>query len=197
VAHRLSGLTYPGRAWLAAAAVLAAGAVAGAGIPAAAAVLDWQPALALSEPWRAWTAAFVHWSGLHLGANLGALAVLASLGPAGRLPARAALAWLAAWPLTHALLLLRPELSHYGGLSGVLHAGVAIAGWFIVADGAGRARWIGGAILAGLAAKLVLEAPWGPALRALPGWDIPLAPVGHATGAAAGLACAVVARVRR
>ena len=29
--------------------------------------LDWQPALVAAQPWRAVTAAFVHWTPLHLG----------------------------------------------------------------------------------------------------------------------------------
>jgi len=90
---------------------------------------DWQPALALAEPWRWWTAAFVHWSRLHLVANLTGLLVVMALGWAARLPAVSAVAWFIAWPLTQLGLLLRPELTHFGGLSGVLHAGVAVAGW--------------------------------------------------------------------
>ena len=45
-----------------------------------AAALDWQPALASSEPWRAWSAAIVHYSALHLAANLAGIALVAALG---------------------------------------------------------------------------------------------------------------------
>lgn len=58
----------PGQAWLALAAALAAASVLAWWAPAWA--LDWQPALAAAEPWRAFSAAFVHWSPMHLGANL-------------------------------------------------------------------------------------------------------------------------------
>ena len=159
--------------------------------------LDWQPTLAAIEPWRAFSAVFVHWSALHLGANLLGCAVVAALGLVARLPLRAAMAWALAWPLTQAGLLLEPALAHYGGLSGVLHAGVAVAGLWLVVRERGRHRLIGGAVLAGLALKLVLEEPWGPPLRHGAGWDIATAPLAHATGTAAGLLCAALGLARR
>ena len=111
--------------WWALSALLAAGALVGALQPSHA--LDWQPALAYAQPWRAWSAAFVHWSARHLSANLGALLLVGALGAAAGCQGRATLAWALAWPTGHALLLLQPRLLHYGGLSGVLHAGVAVA----------------------------------------------------------------------
>ena len=48
------------RLWLSLSALLAGGSVLAYGLPAA--MLDWQPALVWREPWRAWTAVFVHWS---------------------------------------------------------------------------------------------------------------------------------------
>ncbi len=176
---------WPALAWLLAAASLLAW-----WLPAA--LIDWQPALALSQPWRAWSAAFVHWSGLHLGANLAGAAVVGALGVAARLPPQMALAWFAAWPLTHAGLLLRPELAHYGGMSGVLHAGVAVAALWLLARSCGRRRLIGAAIAGGLLVKIAAEAPWGPALRQGGGWDIAIAPLAHASGAAAGALCAAL-----
>ena len=217
----------PGRLWLALGAVAAAGAVLAWGLPAT--WLDWQPQRASSQPWRAWSAAWVHWSPLHLAANLAGVAVLAALGWVAQLPRAAALAWAGAWPLTQLGLALRPDLAHYGGLSGVLHAGVAVAALWLVLGGPGNAlrptgtaattsvpacsvapspstqgpgsrerprqrqRVIGAAIGLGLALKLLLEAPWGPALRHPEDWDIAIAPLAHATGAAAGLLCAAVA----
>ncbi|MDP1899223.1 MAG: rhombosortase [Rubrivivax sp.] len=181
----------PGHAWVALALALAGASLAAWWLPSP--WLDWQPDLAWAQPWRAWTAAFVHWSPLHLGANLGAAAVVAAYGRAARVPSGLALAWAAAWPLTQFGLLVRPELAHYGGLSGVLHAGVAIATlWLLVAE-PGRRRWIGGAVFAGLGVKLLLEQPWGPLLREGGGWDIATAPLAHASGAAAGLLCAALA----
>lgn len=179
------------RPWLGLAAAAALGTLLAAGLPPQA--LDWQPARAAAEPWRAFTAAWVHWSALHALANLAGVAVVAAFGHAAGLGQRAAWAWLLAWPLTQLGLLAQPGLAHYGGLSGVLHAGVAVgAGWLLL-HARGRTRALGAAVAVGLAAKLVLEAPFGPALRHVPGWDIPLVPFAHLSGALAGcLALALV-----
>ena len=184
------GLRRPRQAWVTLCALAAGGAVLAWWLPANS--LDWQPQRFAAEPWRAISAAWVHWSPLHLGANLLGTAVLMALGWAARLPARAALAWLLAWPLTHIALAVQPALAHYGGLSGVLHAGVAVAAlWLLLHERAAVRRTIGGAILAGLLLKLVLEEPWGAPLREGGGWDIAVAPLAHATGAAAGAVCAL------
>ncbi len=191
-ARRAPGPAAPGQgatgAWVALSALLAVGSVLAWWLPSA--LLDWQPDRAAAEPWRAVTAAFVHWSEGHLIANLGAAALVAAYGWAAALPRAAALAWLLAWPLTHLGLLLRPELAHYGGLSGVLHAGVAVATLWLVVVGRGGRRLVGALMAVGLVAKLLSERPWGPALQQAEGWSIALAPIGHATGAIAGLACA-------
>jgi rhomboid family GlyGly-CTERM serine protease len=183
------------RAWAGLAALLAVGAcLASATDPRS---IDWQPALAWREPWRAWTAALLHLSPLHLAANLAGAAALAVFGWAARLPRRSAVAWAVAWPLTQWGLLVRPDLLHYGGLSGVLHAGVAIAALFLALRASGLRRAIGVATLAVTAAKVVGEAPWGPALRAPEGWDIAVAPVAHASGLLAGLATGLAAELLR
>ena len=184
-------MTAPGRAWAGLAVLLVLGSLLAWW--AQATWLDWQPARAASEPWRAWTAAFVHWSELHLGANLGATAAVAGFGWAAGLPSRATLAWAAAWPLGHFGLLLRPELAHYGGLSGVLHGGVAVAVLWLLVLGRGRRRIVGALVGCGLVAKLLLEQPWGPVLQHSAAWDIALAPLAHSTGALAGLLCAALA----
>lgn len=178
-------------AWAGLCAVLAGGSLLAWWAPAA--WLDWQPALTLAQPWRAWTSAFVHWSGMHLGANLAATAVVAAYGLTARAPASMALAWAVAWPLTHLGLLWQPELAHYGGLSGVLHAGVAVVSLWLVWARQGRQRAVGAAVFVGLAVKLASESPWGAPLRQGTGWDIAVAPLAHATGALAGLACAAAA----
>lgn len=177
----------PWAPWCGVALLLAAGTLATAGTGTSA--LDWQPALAWREPWRAWTAAFVHYSALHRAANVLGLLLVAALGVAMRAPPRLALAWFAAWPLTHLGLLAEPALAHYGGLSGVLHAGVAVAAVYLVRRGEGGQRWIGAALFAGLVLKVLGEAPWGPPLRHPAEWDIAVAPVAHACGAVAGACC--------
>jgi rhomboid family GlyGly-CTERM serine protease len=152
-------------------------------------LIDWQPGLAASEPWRALSAVAVHYSGLHLAANLAGAALVAALGWAALLPRACTLAWALAWPLTQLGLLLQPALLHYGGLSGVLHAGVAVAGAQLAWHARGGRRTVGVAVLAVLALKLLSEAPWGEALRQPPGWDIQVAPFAHTSGALAGLLC--------
>ena len=179
------------RAWTGVAAALAVGSVLAWFLPSP--WLDWQPALAMTEPWRCVTAAFVHWSPTHLGANLLGAAVVAALGVAAALPRRAAIAWAAAWPLTQIGLWLQPGLLHYGGASGVLHAGVAVAALWLMVQARSRQRWIGAAIGIGLITKVVLERPFGSPLRVVEGWDIAIAPLAHATGATAGLLCAAAA----
>lgn len=178
--------------WVLVAVLMGAGAL-GAGWLPDSRLLDWQPARAASQPWRAWTAVFVHYSGLHLAANLAGLVLTAALGVAARVPRRSVLAWALAWPLTQAGLLLQPQLLHYGGLSGVLHAGVAVAAVHLVFIRDARRRLIGLAILAGLVLKILAEAPWAGPLRHVAGWDIAIAPAAHASGLAAGLACALTA----
>lgn len=175
------------RAWLAVAGVAAAGALAVAALPGDhAGTLDWQPALAWREPWRWWTAAFVHLSPLHLAANLAGCIVVAAFGAAAHVPVRLAIAWAAAWPLTQLALLAQPALLHYGGLSGVLHAGAASAAAWLVLRRAGVARRVGTMVLAGLAIKLWLERPLGGPLTHPSGWDIAVAPDAHVAGALAG-----------
>jgi rhomboid family GlyGly-CTERM serine protease len=187
-------LTGRSPSWAALAALLCAGSVLAWALPSA--WLDWQPQRGLAQPWRAYSAAFVHWSPLHLFTNLLAAAVVGAYGWAAELPLRATLAWAGAWPLTHLGLWLRPELAHYGGLSGVLHAGVAITTlWLLWTGGPGlaRRRSIGAAVAMGLVIKLATETPWGPALQRSTEWDIAVVPLAHTTGAAAGLLCAALA----
>jgi len=182
-------------AWCALAGALALGALVFWGVPRER--LEWQPVLALRAPWRAWSAAFAHWSAWHLGANLAGCAVVAAFGVAARVPSRSSLAWLAAWPIGHALLALQPALTSYGGLSGVLHGGVAIAAWHLAREDASPyRRRLGWAVLAGLATKVLFEAPWGAPTRSVAGWDFAVAPLAHATGALAGLLCALAVDTR-
>ena len=110
-----------------------------------------------------------------------------------RVSHRASLAWFLAWPLTQVLLALPPatgsglgsqHLMHYGGLSGVLHAGVIVLGLALLwpraldradpsTDGpspltpaqAARHRLVGAGLVAGTLAKVLLESPWDFTLR--------------------------------
>lgn len=179
----------PERAWLLVCALLATGALLlfATGDPA-----RWTLQRERFAPWQLFTAALWHWNALHLAGNLGALAVLALLGRRAGLPARAAVAWLLAWPMTQALLLLHPALPPFGGLSGVVHAGVLIAGLHLLP----RQRWLGALLLVGLALKLLLEQPWGPLLRPNDWWGGATLPLAHAAGALSGLLASGLCRRR-
>lgn len=179
--------------WVIVAALLCAWALVAGRLDAR--LIDWQPALALREPWRALTAVGVHYSPLHLAANLAGALLTGAFGVAAAVPPRAAWAWLAAWPLTQFGLCVAPELTHFGGLSGVLHAGVVIVVVCLLVQGTAAQRGIAVLVLIGYAAKLVAEDPTGPALRHPEGWDIATAPIAHAAGTLAGAACGAVAMI--
>ena len=181
--------------WAALCGLAAGGALLAQGIDPA--LLRWQPELAAAQPWRSVSAAWVHLSPLHLGANLLGTVLVAALGISAGCDRRAALAWALAWPLTHLALLAQPALRQYGGLSGVLHAGVAVAAWQLLRGDRGQRRAIGAALAAGLLLKVLLEAPWQGPLRQVPGWDIAIAPLAHAGGVAAGWVCALACGVGR
>ena len=175
-------------AWAAVAALFGACALLGWAVPHGA--LDWQSALAFTQPWRWFTAIGVHYSVAHLLGNLAGIALAGVFGVVARVPLRLALAWLAAWPLTHLGLLAKPALAHYGGLSGVVHAGVAAVIACVLITGNRAQRWVGTAVLVGFCGKLLSESPWAEVLRHPAGWDIAVAPIVHATGALAGALCA-------
>lgn len=154
--------------------------------------LAWAPALAWSEPWRWWSAAWVHLSLLHLLANLAGAVLVLLLGWVARLPRAAAWAWALAWPLTHLGLLLAPDLLRYGGLSGVLHAGVAVAVVALMRTAPlRRERVLGAVLLAGLCMKVLGERAWAHTLVTPPGWDIAVAPLAHASGTVCGVLLAL------
>jgi rhomboid family GlyGly-CTERM serine protease len=164
------------------------------GTPSAAAwarhPLVWHAAQNLAQPWRFWGAAWVHLNVTHWWLNVTGWAVVLAFGLAARLSPRLALAWLLAWPFGHLLLALAPGLDFYAGLSGVLHAGVAVAAVGLAAR-AGRERRIGLAVLLGLGLKLALELggqPFGTVV--VSAWGLPVQPLAHLTGALAGVACA-------
>ncbi|MEP6874404.1 MAG: hypothetical protein ABI887_08550 [Burkholderiales bacterium] len=186
----------PYAAWVGVAVFFGACALAGWRAPREA--IDWQPALAFTQPWRAFSAVGVHYSSAHLAGNLAGIALAGLYGVAAMVPARLAWAWLAAWPLTHLGLLVKPDLLHYGGLSGVVHAGVAAIVVWVLATGRTRAqRWVGALVAIGFVGKLLSESPWGNTVRHPEGWDIAIAPIVHTTGALAGALCALIALALR
>ena len=176
--------------WIVLALLLGAAALLGSRVGREA--LDWQPALWMAEPWRCFSAVAVHYSAAHLLANLAGAALVAALGWVARVSAPMALAWAVAWPLTQLGLFADPALVHYGGLSGVLHAGVAVLVVHLLLAGVGRQRGIGALIALGLLAKVAFEYPWmPPSFHA--GLNLMVAPLAHVSGLLAGLACGAAA----
>ena len=177
-------------AWVAVGALLLLPALAIQGQATAPQVLAWDPAAGWTQAWRAWSAAWVHLSALHLAANAAGALLVIALGVAARVPPRAALAWAMAWPLTQLGLLAVPGVGRYGGLSGVLHAGVAVVAVTLAMRPGPMERRVerrlGLAIGAALALKLLFETPWRAAVVQPAGWDIAVAPVAHVSGALAG-----------
>jgi hypothetical protein len=150
--------------------------------------LDWQGAAAAFQPWRMFTAAWVHWSPSHLAMNLAGAAALALLGWSLALPKTAARAWLLAWPLSHVVSLAASNPAHLGGLSGTLHAGAAVAAVWGLRRGQGRARTIGALLALGLMLKLAWEWLRGP--QPIAGTDAVTWPLIHLTGTLCGAAVA-------
>jgi hypothetical protein len=165
--------------------------------------------------WTAWTFAWVHWTPTHLLHNLMAGIVVAWFGWSARVRRRDSLAWVLSWPLSAWALRAgaqahdwAPALSTgpQGGLSGLWHAGVAVAALSLVLasrpDAAQRRAHagIGLLVLLGLAAKLGLEVWSGPVSlqgSGTPGLPSALitAPGMHVAGALAGLAASLGVRL--
>lgn len=190
-------LRQPGVAWCVLALLLLTGSLLAFATPLTP-TLEWQPDQATTQPWRVWTAAFVHYSRLHLIGNLTGLGLTAAFGWVSRVPLRGAVAWCAAWPLTHlAFFWFAPDLHHYGGLSGVVHAGVAIVLTHLFITGTRGQRAVAAAVLAGLVTKILTETPWRGAVQHLAGWDIGIAPIAHVTGVLSGTLAALTAEALR
>lgn len=154
---------------------------------------EWRLDLAWTQPWRWWSASWVHFGAAHLAMNLAGCLVVAALGRAAQLGGLWAVAWLLVWPVPPlGMALFDPTLS-YRGLSGVLHAGVAVASVALLCrSGRGLRRW--GVVLgAGLALKVVVELPWHGQASWGPGGGFVVAAWAHASGCVAGWIAAAVA----
>jgi rhomboid family GlyGly-CTERM serine protease len=154
---------------------------------------SWHRDLLGNEPWRWLTAPWVHWGLKHTLVNAVGVVLLAWIGWRSALSNRAALAWFLALPLGQGLLWVKTDLVEVAGLSGWLHAGVAVLAVVLCRRSNTRERVLGAAVGAGLVLKLLLEAPWGPALRYEPMWGaMPVAPWAHLAGALAGASMALL-----
>lgn len=187
------------RLWWALGALLLAGSLAlslGVGVSPSPSAASWYATRRMlwSEPWRWWTSAWVHLSTAHLLLNLAGLLAVMLWGTVARPSAGAALAWLLAWPLSALLLSLDASWVRAAGLSGVLHAGVAVAALHLALHQRGVPRLVGTLVWTGLVVKVLVEnlaAP--PPLLGTPGWTVSTAL--HASGVVSGTLCVLLLRL--
>ncbi len=124
--------------------------------------LTWRADNWLGRPWTLWTTAWVHLNTPHLIGNQLAVGALAAMAWLLRLGFRTGVAWFVAWPLLPLALLWWPQIGYFAGLSGLVHAAVAVVGVHLVwGDCPVRKapRW-GGILLTGLCLKLAIERAW-------------------------------------
>jgi len=186
---------------------LAVAAGSAAVILALQAVPDWQPALEYrrellaAQPWRLFTAHWVHLSWPHALVNAAAWLLLAPLFEAS-VGARRQLAVLAAAALAISLglALLYPSLAWYRGASGVLHAlyfaGAVLQGAASAREKSGRGMAIAGALLAGGWIKVALELPPDAQTSYAEWLAAPIVPQAHLLGALAGCVAGVALALR-
>ncbi|MEO8936857.1 MAG: rhombosortase [Burkholderiaceae bacterium] len=158
-------------------------------------------ALARGEVWRLATAHLVHLSAAHAALDITALLLVGWIfGPYLQTRELVGLLVVAIIVIDASLWCLHPEVDHYAGLSGLLHAWFAACATLWLLSAAPQATRIsrrawGVALLTGLAVKLALESGGHAFWLADAGFHVVTA--AHRWGAAAGFACAIVIIVIR
>lgn len=145
---------------------------------------DWD-----ERPWSLWTSAWVHINTQHLISNqltVGALAAMVWVLKPGL---RASLAWLLTWPVIPLVLPYWPHIGYYAGLSGLIHAAVAVIGVSLVAGQSQvpMARRWGLMLLGGLLVKLLFERGWHWPVVWSDNLGISVVQAAHLVGAVTGL----------
>ncbi len=108
-------------------------------------------ALGQGEVWRLWTGHLVHHTAWHFVFDVGVAVFLLLL-------VQRPWAWLVLPPIVGgAVLVARPDLVSYAGLSGVLHGLTVLAGVSLFRQGQGFERFAAGALLAGVLTKALYE----------------------------------------
>ncbi len=153
---------------------------------AAVQALVWRSAEWRQAPWTLWTSAWVHLNTPHLVGNQLALGALTAAGWWLRPTRAATLAWLLSWPLMQLSLVLWPLIGYAVGLSGVLHAGVAVLAVQLLLGGPRALRPWGLLLMAGLLLKLWLERGWSSPVVWDPGNQMSVVRAAHVSGAAWG-----------
>lgn len=150
--------------------------------------LTWHAGPWLGQPWTWWTSAWVHLGTPHLIGNQLALGALTAAGWWLRTPRSATLAWALCWPLLQVSLGLWPQPDFAVGLSGLLHAGVAVLGLHaLIGPAPGRERPWGAVLLGGLLLKLLIEQAWQQPVAWSPDHEMWVLQAAHLVGAAWGV----------
>ncbi len=157
-------------------------------------MLTWHAEHGLQQPWTLWTSAWVHANTTHLIGNLLALAALAAFAGIAQPRLHGTLAWLLAWPLTQLSLLLWPQIGYAVGLSGLLHAGVAVLACQLLMRQVDvpKAHLWGGFLGLGLLVKLLMEHGWNAPVVWDPDNGMSVVQAAHLTGACWGLVLSAV-----
>lgn len=187
------------RSWLAVCALLAGGSALVAWLTGVAPPVPELPAHPLAwdasgwvrHPWTLWTSAWVHTSLGNLGGNLLAISGLAVAGAALGARRPAAIALLVAWPLATLALLIWPEVTHYSGLGGPIHAAAAVLGMHVA--GRPALKPFSPLLFAALGLKLLAERAWTQPVAFDPSWGFNVVYAAHLTGTLAGAACGALA----
>ena len=153
--------------------------------------LAWDAVGWLRHPWTLWTSAWVHTSLGNLGGNLLTIGGLAVAGAALGARRPAAVALLVAWPLSTLALLIWPEVTHYSGLGGPIHAAAAVLGMNVAARPA--LKPFSPLLFAALGLKLLAERAWTQPVAFDPSWGFNVVYAAHLTGTLAGAACGALA----
>ena len=141
------------------------------------------------HPWTLWTTPWVHINTPHLIGNQLAVGALAAMAWLVRPNAVASVAWLLAWPTLTLLLPLWPHIGYAVGLSGLIHAAVAVVAVHLLLC---QDKWVpnsrrwGGLLAFGLCAKLGLEQGWHWPVVWSSSADMSVVQAAHLTGAVAG-----------
>jgi hypothetical protein len=124
--------------------------------------LVWRADHAWQAPWTWWTSAWVHLNTAHLISTQIAMGMLAALAWVVRPSRRSTVVWLLSWPLLQLSLLVWPQIGYAVGLTGLLHAGVAIVGVDLLLRRIRipKARRWGSLLLLALLVKLLIEQAW-------------------------------------
>jgi hypothetical protein len=142
-----------------------------------------------TQPWTLWTSAWVHLNTPQLIVNQIALGALTAFAWVIRPNWTCTLAWLLAWPLGQLSLLWWPQIGYAVGLSGVLHAGVAVLAVQLLRRciPIPKAQRWGGLLALVLLGKLLLERGWAYPVVWDGANDMSVVQAGHLSAAAWGL----------